>query len=322
MSTFPDGLYQYGGVPVGGVMSLGIGNVYYVVQSSNDGYADFTNERQGTYHNDSSWRVHATIASALAVTVAERNDYVIVLPDSADYDITAVLTMDKKSVHLVCPAGLGYDIGANNAARVHQETANTGMIALTGQSCEIAGLFFKNAASTAATAAAIYSASAGYCSHIHHNFFAILLSGATNSPMIATGTDGLAWSTIQRNRFCSYTGTSATLAACVLIPGPATGCAVDYNDFTVGDGNTWTAAINNAAVKGSVKFNTFSEAAASGAGDSAGTFTACITAGLGVAVIGNRGGVLTGHLLSGGTANRSFCENFDGETGGSVSVVT
>jgi hypothetical protein len=312
MTVFPDQLFQFGGVPTGGAEALGIGNVYYVIQSTNDSYASFYPQRQGHY-KDGSARVHTTIASALTATVSERNDYVIVMPDSSDYDITATLTMDKKSVHLICPAGLGYDVGANNAARIHMATADTPIITLTGQACEIAGFFFKNAASTASTGACIYASSAAYCANIHHNFFAMTLSGATNSPMIAGASDGLAWSTIARNRFMSYAGTSATLASCILIPAAATGVTVNSNDFTVGDGNTWTTCIDNASVKGSCKFNTATTCGEQ-SGMSAGTITNAFTVGTSGSCIGNLGAVPTATLISGGTASQSFCFNWDGIT--------
>lgn len=315
MSTFPDGLYQYGGVPVGGISSLGVGNVYWVIQTTNDSYQDFVEERQGIYHNDGSWRVHTTIASALTATVAERNDYVIVMPDGADYDITATLTMDKKCVHLICPAGLCYDVGANNAARIHMATADTPIITLTGASCEIAGFYFKNTASTAATGATIYApAAGGAASNIHHNHFAMTWSGGTNSPSIAGYSDGLAYSTIHRNRFLTTAGTSATCAAIILDDAGATAVNIDHNDFTIGNTCTCTTCVNNQSVMGTIKWNTATQCGAQSGGMGAGVITNAFTAGTTNGVIGNMGAVPTATLISGGTASQSFCFNWDGIT--------
>lgn len=318
MSTFPDGIFQYGGVPVGGSpIGLGVGNVYYVIQSTNAAYQDFIEERQGIYNNDGSWRVHATIASALAATVDERNDYVIVMPDNADYDITATLTMDKKCVHLICPAGLGYDVGSNNAARLHQNTTDIPAITLASgsASCEIAGIYFKNTASSAAAGAVIYAESGGgYCSNIHNNHFGMVLSGGTNSPMIAQANDGLLYSTIHRNRFITTTGTSATIAAVVLIQGPATGVTVNSNDFVISNTCTATTVITNESVMGSIKFNTATACGAQPGGAGEGQITNAFAVAASGSCIGNLGAVKTATLISGGTASQSFCFNWDGIT--------
>jgi len=316
MSTFPDQVLQFGGVPTGDIMALGMGNVYYVIQSTNDAYVRFVGERQG-YYKDGSKRVHTTIASALSATVAERNDYVIVMPDNADYDITTTLTMDKKCVHLICPAGLGYDVGANNAARIHQATADTPIITLASgsASCEIAGFYFKNTASTAAAGATIYAESGGgYCSNIHNNHFAMVVSGGTNSPSIAQANDGLLYSTIHGNRFITTTGTSATIAAVIYIQGPATGATVNSNDFVISNTCTATTLINNNAVMGSIKFNTGTACGADSGGVGEGQITNAFTIRTSGSCIGNMAAVKTATLISGGTASQSFCFNWDGIT--------
>ena len=324
MSTFPDGLFQYGGVPVGGSpIGLGIGNVYYVIQTSNDSYASMVEDKQGIYHNDGSWRVHTTIASALSSTVTERNDYVIIVPDNSDYDLTATCTMDKKSVHVICPAGLIWQVGAPNAARIHQNTADTPIFTMSGAACEVAGLYFKNAASTAAAGATIYGATGSYCVSIHNNFFAYVSSGGTNSPCIANiaSSEGFGWGKIWNNKFYTMTGASTTTAAMILIAAQAGGVDIDGNEFMVDDGNTVTAAINSASIKGTIKNNYFHEMITQG-GTGAGTFTGAITITNAQGVIGNRGSVLTGHMIAGGTANACFSDNHDGHVGGATEIET
>ena len=121
-TDFPNGVTSFGGIVLGAV---GIGNVYYVCKTTDTAvYADMWKRYGGSRkkYEDDSLILHSTIQSALDATVECRNDYVIVMPSDSDYDLTAVLTMSKKSVHLICPAGLGYDVGATNAARIHQTT--------------------------------------------------------------------------------------------------------------------------------------------------------------------------------------------------------
>jgi len=314
LSTFPDGLFQYGGVPVGGLTSLGIGNVYWVIQSTNSAYQDFMEERQGIYHNDGSWRVHTTIASALTATVTERNDYVVVMPDDTDYTITATLAMDKRNVHLVCPAGLGYDVGCPKSARIYCSTTNTPAITLTGQCCEIAGFHFKNTASTLDTGAVIYASATAYYANIHNNNFSMVLSGGTNSPMIWGYNDALSYSLIHRNRFNTMTGASATIAAIVKTDAPCTGTHIEHNDFIIGCTCTCTTCVNNQSVMGTIKWNTVTCCGEQAGGMGAGTITNAFTAGTTNGVIGNMGAVPTATLISGGTASQSFCFNWDGIT--------
>lgn len=129
MTTAPDGLFQYGGVPVGGsAVGYGVGNVYYVMQSTNALYStEFLTSKVGHYA-DKSARVHTSITTALAATVSSRNDYVIVMPDTSDYDEGATLTMSKANVHLICPAGLGAPVGCMRGASIDP---NTGEHAIT-----------------------------------------------------------------------------------------------------------------------------------------------------------------------------------------------
>ena len=127
---------------IGTPLAMGIGNVYWVVKATETFYPIFLNKHQFKYE-DGSDSVHTSIQSALNATVECRNDYVIVMPSNSDYDITSVLTMSKKSVHLICPAGLGYDVGATNACRIHQNTASTAIIAVSDSSIEIAGFYLK-----------------------------------------------------------------------------------------------------------------------------------------------------------------------------------
>jgi len=121
---------------LGGTFGLGFGNVYYVCQSTNTlPYADLVKKYGGRQYDDDSYILHTTIQSALDATVANRNDYVIVVPDPSDYDITAALTMSKARTHLICPAGLGYNGMPPNMVRIHQNTASTAWITVSAEQC-------------------------------------------------------------------------------------------------------------------------------------------------------------------------------------------
>ena len=198
MTTVTDGYYQYGGMPVGADL-LAVGNVYYVCQTGNTTvHADMVQRFKGNkYKNDHSNILHSTIATALTATVANRNDYILIVPDSSDHDLTATLTMSKKAVHLLCPAAMGMTVGANNCCRIEQ-TGNYAIITVSGQAVEIAGLYFKNKA----TYAGITFGTDTWAPHVHHNTFNLSLSGATNSGSIiqtTTNTNSMGYGLIERN---------------------------------------------------------------------------------------------------------------------------
>ncbi|MFH1420485.1 MAG: hypothetical protein ABIG30_00795, partial [Candidatus Aenigmatarchaeota archaeon] len=152
------------GVPVFG--ELGIGNVYHVIKSDEAFYGDFIKHRQTTYY-DSSVSIYSDIQSALDATVECRNDYVIVYAQDSDYDLTTALTMTKKGVHLICPAGMMASIGATNAARIDAQGLTTAgeLLTISDSSCEFAGLYLKGDTDKSIIA---LTASA-HTSNIHHN---------------------------------------------------------------------------------------------------------------------------------------------------------
>lgn len=328
MTTFGDMVRQFGGIPVGGVEALGMGHVYYVMQTTNANYAEFAAKHTRQYKDDGSSMLHNTIQSALDATKSERNDYVIVTPDAGKYNLTTALTMSKRNVHLICPAGLGRTCGATKAATIQQDTADTSIFTLTGRGCEIAGFIFINAPSTTGPSAiysnegyvATYDDAGAGSSHIHHNLFWMYLSAGANPPMIAGVTNSWAWSRIERNEFLIYAG-GQTIATIINLGDSATGVKVDYNECTISDGATATIGFNVTAVKGSCSYNTLNESYGEGAG-SQGNFGAAINIGIMTAAVGNRGAVYTDHFLSGGTDERTFCDNRDATAGGDVTVET
>ena len=304
--------------------AFGVGNVYYVIKSSESHFSQIYNKYFQKYA-DGSVSVHSDdgagsgIASALAATVECRNDYVLVFPSDSDYDLTTALVMDKKSVHLICPAGLSYDVGANNAVRLHQTGAYP-VIELEDSAIEVAGFYLKNYATKGGV---ILNNNLTYGLHVHNNYLAMNLSGATNEPMIGpliantTGAAG-AWGTFEKNFIQSQAGANATIAAIMSFNSQATGVRVLHNDIQIGDtNNTATRGIKNIAFKGIANFNNMMAAqTVSGVG----IFTKAIEIHASGSAIGNKGAMAAGDLVTGGTDEVSFVDNHDGAAGGATAV--
>jgi hypothetical protein len=292
---------------------LGVGNVYYVIKTTEAHYTNFVHDYQ-TEYTDGSLAVHTTIQSALDATVDSRNDYVVVMPSGSDYDLTTALTLTKKAVHLVAPSGYGYSIGASNGVRVHQTGAYP-IAVVSNSNVEIAGFYLKNYA----TKGGIIIADSTYGLNIHNNYFAMNLDTATNEPMIGpyianTGGDAGGWSTVERNFLQSQSGGSATVAALIRFNSPATGVRICNNTLQIGDtNNTATVGIQNDSVKGIVSDNDFY---ASQTSSGAGVFTHCVSIGASGCAFGNRGNVADGIMVTGGTSQYSFVDNRNSANGG------
>lgn len=297
----------------GVAMGMGVGNIYIVSKTADTTNYAYWLDKNFSYP-DGSWMLHTTIQSALDATVDNRNDYVIVTPSQDDYDLTAALTMSKKAVHLISPAGLGYGNGANNATRIHQ-TGAFPIIEISDSAIEIAGFYFKNYA----TKGGLIISDSTYGLNIHHNYWAMSLSGATNEPMLgplisnSTGDAG-AWSTIDNNFFQSQAGANATIAAIIRTNAQATGTRIVNNVIAIGDtNNTATVGIQCLSVKGIVSDNDFYAHQTS---TGAGVFTHCVQIGASGCAYGNRGNVADGELLVGGTDELSFILNYNSVAGG------
>lgn len=302
-------------------LSMGVGNVYRVIKTDEPYYAQFLNDNQFTY-SDGSVAVHTTLQSALNATVEGRNDYIIPQSSDSDYDITSVLTMSKKAVHLVCPAGLGPTYGSTNACRIEQITASTSIIAISDSAIEVAGLYLKPVAAGGCTH--IDVAAVSYGLNIHNNLFCLKWKVAPNLPAIACVGDGGAWGAVSEwNWFVSMAGNARTCAVIVEVQANATCARVDNNLFTIGDTEIATLCIGNYAVKGNTNYNIFGESGGDGVSDG-GTITKAIAIHASGQAIGNIGAMGTGQLLTGGTTLHSYAENYGayianvGTTNGSV----
>ena len=292
---------------------VGVGNIYRVIKSSEAYFESFYADHQRLY-SDGSAAVHIDdgsgdgIQAALDATVANRNDYVIVQPSESDYDLTAVLTLSKKSVHLLCLAGLGLARGATNACRLEQ-TAAADIFAVSGASIEIAGFYLKHKQNTTAIGLATGGA---YAPNIHHNNIAMNTASTTSEPMIHALGDAGAYGDIHHNWIYSSGGNDTTIAAIIVIGASATMAKCNYNEITIGDGLTATVGIQNLATKGKVAYNEFGQAG----NDS--TWTHCIQVSQYGNAIGNRGVVADGILVAGGVQHKSFSDNMNGVDGGVI----
>ena len=315
ITNYPNGLSSFGGLLFGG---LGIGNVYYVVKTADTAvYQDMLRRYGDERYADGSKILYLATAATADVAIQQaldacvecRNDYVVVMPSNSDYDITAAITLSKKSVHLICPAGMGNERGATNAARIEQTTAATAIFTVSDAAIEIAGFYLKPYIGCTHIT---LTASSCYAPNIHHNTL-VLQWTTSNLPAIVGTGDAGAWGSIEKNWFISQGGDDQTCASIISIAAPATGARVNYNDFMIGDGNTATVGILNLATKGSCNYNTFAGAANDGA------FTHCIQIGAAGSAIGNRSSISAdGEIVIGGVQHKSYSDNMNSVNGGVV----
>jgi len=317
MSVSPDGLYQYGGVPAGGLISMGAGHVYYVMQSTNSNYTEFASTHTHKYNDDGSDLLHTTITSALSATVSGRNDYVIVMPDSSDYDEGATLTMNKNNVHLICPAGLGSSYGASTRAATIDPNTSANAITITGRGCEVAGFWIRGYAEK-------YCVSVGGngC-WIHNNHCAITNTSTTGS---AAGgidvTSGGAEARIERNYIFSNAGNNATIAFGIQISASASRSQVVGNYIAVFNGNTMSNGIkmNDGCAMYVCDGNILCETTAGG-GVTAGTLSIGIYGGDSGLVTRNLIGIATeANAVNGGTADQTYVINYEASSGGTAAT--
>ena|SRR3990167_5422345 len=132
MSTVSDGLYQYGGVPVGGLFMPG--KVFFV--------------RPGTGSDSNSGKTPAkalkTVSQAHTLMTANSNDVAYLIAESntasatTDY-YTATLTWSKDLTHLV---GMGVPTMVSQRSRIAQTSTATGVSPLVDVTAD--GCIFKN----------------------------------------------------------------------------------------------------------------------------------------------------------------------------------
>ena len=162
------------------------GRVFYVIQESDPGYADFLESHQPyvdgvskVYKHSATSSVVSTdgIANAFNATVEGRNDYVMVVPSSTTYYVDSTITMNKMRTHFICPEGIsanGNGMGCpGNWARISEITASTVLLTISAGTVEVAGLMLKG--KQGATVIDVTGSVA--CVSIHDDFISLNTSG-------------------------------------------------------------------------------------------------------------------------------------------------
>jgi len=299
-------------MPYGG---LGVGNVYYVIHSSEACYAQFFADYNVTYSDgtqsvcpdDNGGGQSTGIHAALAKTVEGRNDYVIVMPSTSAYNSYYAYLMTKAAVHLIAPAGLGYDVGANYSTRLNTNSGDTedAVVKISAPACEVAGFRMTSFPDESH----IQLTNTAFSPNIHHNTLCLNWGAGTIKAAILGVLAGGAWGKIERNALWSTYGSARTCAEVISIQAEATGCQVNHNEVVIGDTNIASIAIANYAVKGMTNHNEFSECGGNGV-TNGGTITKCIIVPASGCAMHNTGAVGTGQMVSGGTTLHSFAKNF------------
>jgi hypothetical protein len=306
-------------LPFGGI---GVGNIYYVANTSDTlAYADLFKKFGTQGYDDGSailypctaTSANVAIQAALDACVANRNDYVLVMPSASTYTLLAALTMSNKNVHLIAPGGLGRKCGANNSTRL-QGAAASYIINISAASCEVAGFFLKNYSKL--TSIYLSPSSTAVAPNIHHNTFPMTTDTTGNAPAILGSGDGGWFGTINDNFIFTYTGHGTTITSVIHIDASAGECDVSGNRILIGNTCTATIGIECLSLMGSVCDN-YIGIVGDVAGSGAGVMSMALSCGLGVVMANNRIFNSTSYDIT-GAATEGTQGNTSGANGGSV----
>ncbi len=292
--------------PAGTQLNLGVGNVYYVIQTASSFYKQFEADNQMTYA-DKTKALHNTIHDAVNSMVSERNDYVIVFPDATDYDEGETIALDVTSGHLICPAALGPDVGCMRTATIDPNGAYHG-VTITGRGAELAGFWIRGYADKDCVR------TSGNGCYIHHNDIACNSSGTLGHGIYAeAGADG---TRIDYNYIFSNVSGGTTIAGIYGINGVSR-FIVRGNEIIVDDATfTYGIFMPNTATWSVCDSNTIFESPN-------GTTTVGTGISLGTGCIATKnlvGITTTANAFVGGTANESLVENYLSTSGSKVGV--
>jgi len=243
ITPFPNGISSFGNVINSG---WGVGNVYLVCQSAQTTVWAEMNKKYGKLvYSDGSRCLHSTIATALSACVTERNDYVVLMPDNDDYDHTTTLTINKKSVHLICPANLGPSVGTMNNARVHNHSGTSShAITVTAGGVEVGGIYCKTSLNKYGIHIVDSADAVTSCwgLWIHNNTVVLYTAASSADGGIIGSGDGLSYSVVENNKCMVQNTTSHP----IIIGTVGSSWAVIKKNLIIsaGTGNTTAAAIN------------------------------------------------------------------------------
>jgi hypothetical protein len=247
--------------------------------------------------------------------VAGRNDYVLIMPSAYDYNISTTLTMTKRSVHLIAPAGITYERGSNNSTKMHLITTGLPMITVTGDNCEVAGFYMKNYynGTNPCGQHILLGAGSTGCT-VRYNHFVVRPANATNTAVVEGTTTGAGYARIENNWFESQASGAYTIPAYVTCATGATHLRVCNNDMEASQGNIVTTAI--AVNQFGLAANNWIIAVCANPSQAtlAGTITTGITLADSAVAIENNFCNCTANF-SGGTASKCFSNNHSALTG-------
>lgn len=312
MTTFGDGVYEYGGMPVGDLKKLDIGNVYYCALTTNT----LAKRRFGgkQYNSDGSWILHNTIQSALDACTTQRQDYVVLLDN---FSITAALTMSKSRVHLVSPQGIR---GGHPGDRsITQGTSSADVITISGHGNEVAGIWLN----TVQGGDGIDMGST-WVNHIHHNYVAMAAKSSSNNSGI-TGTAPIQFN-IHHNVLTNHlpaavSGTDNDITAFIGYTSNVSTRGVIADNMLCTGVNTAVATGISAGGYGQFVLRNYLLETPAFGDSQAGTFTLGISSGSGAIIADNRIAISTDtNAVSGATANHLYICNYEGDDGGTLAT--
>ena len=315
LTNYPYGVSSFGMPVVGGITTTGAIHFVHPTLGSdaNDGLSTDT--------------PFATIQQGITASRDAKDDYVILMPSSTDYDVTATTTVDKNRIHIICPSGIGWGGMPGNSARMHMNTAATDWFTITADNVEIAGIFFK-ADATSTTGSPIVFSGTRWCGNIHDNFFGLYAAAASTGNYGIVGTGACNHMAIHNNYFTVYspalnTGNNNLVAAFIgFTSGSSTRNIIRDNVLVTGVNSTIAAGILEAGTGTMVIGNYLHESVLNG-GNDAGVFTLGISTGTDAQVANNIISIAAAsaaNAVSGGTADQSYLLNYEGHSGGTLAT--
>lgn len=290
------------------------GNIYWIKQAAASEYTAFKNEYNVNY-SDGSESVKNTIQAGHDAATTNKGDYILVTPDSSDYDSASTITVSKSRLKILCLDGIDNGgLGANNSARLHS-TGDYPVFTINTAPVEIAGFFMK-----CATDQPAFTLATGlFHVEIDHNY----IGGATEDG------DGLGLiytagytnhASIHDNYFdgAYAPGTTKTIAgAVVLSSSSCTRNVISHNIVVTGASTTLTKAIYAGGVGTIVRWNELFEYPS-------GTLSAGIAVDGNVLVIRNLVCMETGNIANAitGVASDNAVMNYGSDAAGGDTVLS
>ena len=160
---------------------FGVGNVYYVIPSTDASYVDFVKNYDKKY-SDSSSLVQTTLSGAMSASVASRHDVIYLAPGYSE-TVTSALTFSKADVSLI-------GLGEGNQRAVITGNGTIDAITLTGAGVRIENIKFA-APGTDDQTADINVAAAGCVIRNTHHIGSQTSKNKTDIITVASGGDDL-----------------------------------------------------------------------------------------------------------------------------------